>query len=128
MSHHTKKMEPGVSPADFDGAAVLAKIARTVPGVICSFRLDADGNASMPYASAAFESVYGFPADAVKSDFSPVFERIHPEDLGHVHATIMTSAQTLLAWRDAFRYRHPTKGEIWIDGHSMPEQSIPIHK
>jgi PAS domain S-box-containing protein len=122
LSQHIKKLEPGGGPPDFDSAAVLAKIARTVPGVICSFRLDADGNASMPYASPAFESVYGFSADAVKSDFSPVFERIHPEDLGHVHATIMASAQTLHAWRDAFRYRHPTKGEIWIEGHSMPER------
>ena len=122
MSHTLNKIESGGSPPDFDSTAVLAKIARTVPGVICSFRLDADGKASMPYASPAFESVYGFPAEAVKSDFSPVFERIHPDDVGHVHATIMTSAQSLQAWRDAFRYRHPTKGEVWIEGHSMPER------
>lgn len=106
----------------FESDAVLAKIARTVPGVICSFRLDRHGIASMPYASAAFELVYGFEPSLVQADFSPVFERIHPDDLGHVHATIMSSAQTLQPWRDTFRYRHPSKGEVWIEGHSMPER------
>lgn len=109
-------------PADFDSQAVLAKIARTVPGVICSFRLDRLGKASMPYASPAFESVYGFLPERVQADFSSVFERIHPDDLGHVHATIIASAQSLQPWRDVFRYSHPLKGEVWIEGHSMPER------
>jgi PAS domain S-box-containing protein len=25
------------------------------------------------------------------------------------------------AWRDEFRVRHPAKGEIWVEGHSMPQ-------
>ncbi|MGD7037429.1 PAS domain S-box protein [Methylotuvimicrobium buryatense] len=98
----------------------LTKVAATVPGVICSFRLRPDGTACMPYASPLFESVYGFSPELVVEDFSPVFARTHPDDLVHIHATIAESARTLQAWRDAFRYNHPTKGEIWIEGHSMP--------
>ncbi|MDD1612773.1 MAG: PAS domain S-box protein [Methylococcaceae bacterium] len=98
----------------------LAKVSATVPGVICSFRLRPDGSASMPYASPVFESVYGIRHDAVAEDFSPIFARIHPRDIGHIHATIAESSRTMEAWHDCFRYDHPTKGEIWIEGHSMP--------
>ena len=98
----------------------LAKVAATVPGVICAFRLRPDGSACMPYASPVFESVYGLSPDAVAEDFSPVFARIHPDDIGHIHETITESSRTLQPWRDSFRYNHPAKGEIWIEGHSMP--------
>jgi len=98
----------------------LAKVAATVPGVICSFRLRPDGSASMPYASPVFESVYGFSHEVVAEDFSPVFARIHPDDIGHIHETIAESSRTLQPWRDSFLYNHPAKGEIWLEGHSMP--------
>lgn len=102
----------------------LTKVAATVPGVICSFRLRPNGSASMPYASPLFESLYGISPDVVAEDFSPVFARTHPDDLDHIHQTIAESARTLQAWRDAFRYNHPIKGEIWIEGHSMPQREI----
>lgn len=98
----------------------LSKVAATVPGVICSFRLRLDGTACMPYASPLFESLYGISHDVVVEDFNPVFDRIHPDDLLHINETIAESARTQQAWRDAFRYNHPAKGEIWIEGHSMP--------
>ncbi len=98
----------------------LAKVAATVPGVICSFRLHPDGSVSMPYASPVFESLYGLRHDSVAEDFSPIFARIHTRDIGHIHETIAESARTLQPWQDCFRYDHPTKGEIWIEGNSMP--------
>jgi len=98
----------------------LTKVAATVPGVICSFLLRPDGSACMPYASPVFESVYGLKPDAVAKDFSPIFARVHPRDIGHIHETIAESARTMQTWQDCFRYDHPTKGEIWIEGHSIP--------
>lgn len=98
----------------------LSKVAASVPGVICSFRLAADGSASMPYASQALESLYGLPPEAVAEDFSPVFARVHPDDIKLINETISESARSLEPWRDTFRYQHPSKGEIWIEGHSMP--------
>ncbi|TAL49727.1 MAG: PAS domain S-box protein [Methylovulum sp.] len=98
----------------------LTKVAATVPGVICSFRLRPDGSSCIPFASPVFASVYGLSLDDVVEDCSQVFARIHPEDVGHVNETIVESARTLQPWRDSFRYSHPEKGEIWIEGHSMP--------
>ena len=100
----------------------LVKVAASVPGLICSFRLRPDGSSYMPYASSAIESVYGLSPDVVAEDFSPVFARIHPGDIGHVNETIAESARTLQPWQGSFRYNHPAKGEIWLEGHSMPQR------
>ncbi|QPK63601.1 PAS domain S-box protein [Methylomonas sp. LL1] len=98
----------------------LVKVASTVPGLIYSFRLRPDGSSCMPYASPFIESILGFGFDQVETDFSPVFARIHPNDIGRIQASIAESARTLQPWRNSFRYQHPAKGEIWIEGHSMP--------
>ncbi|CAD6877000.1 PAS domain S-box protein [Methylomonas fluvii] len=107
-------------PAEYHLQDQLSKVAASVPGVICSFRLATDGSASMPYASQALESLYGLPPEEVAEDFSPVFARVHPDDIKLINETISESARSLKPWRDTFRYQHPSKGEIWIEGHSMP--------
>ena len=96
------------------------KIAASVPGVICSFRRDTEGKGSFPYVSAHFQEVYGLLPEDVKDDGGPVFQRIHPDDLHHVAASIEQSARTRALWRDMFRYEHPRKGWIWIEGQSAP--------
>ncbi len=98
----------------------LAKVAASVPGLICSFRLRADGSACMPYASSAIESIYGIGLEVLAHDFSPVFARIHPDDIGRIHESIAESARSQQPWRQTYRYYHPDKGEVWHEGHSMP--------
>jgi PAS domain S-box-containing protein len=98
----------------------LDKIAASVPGVICSFHQSPAGQTSMPYASAAVKEVYGLEPAEIAHDMSPIFSRILPDDMVHVMATIARSAHTLEIWKDEFRYQHPTKGVIWIDGYSAP--------
>jgi len=99
---------------------LLAKVAATVPGVVCSIRLRPDGSASMPFASPAFKTLSGLDPAQVAEDFTLVFAGIHTDDLGLVQETIAESARALRPWRGSFRYRHPTKGEIWVEGRSMP--------
>ncbi len=99
----------------------LAKIAASVPGLICSFRMGPDGSSQMPYASPAVESVFGLSTETLSEDFNPVFARIHPDDIGNVNATTAESARTLEPWQGAFRYNHPNKGEIWLESHSIPQ-------
>lgn len=94
----------------------------SVPGLICAFSLHPDGTTSMPYASPSCESVFGFSPEAVSSDFNAVLTRIHPDDFGHVEASIAKSANTLQPWHNTFRYQHPDKGERWIVGHSVPQR------
>ncbi|HYN79219.1 MAG TPA: PAS domain S-box protein [Lamprocystis sp. (in: g-proteobacteria)] len=100
----------------------LARIAATVPGVICSFRLAPDGTASMPYANPAMRDLYGIEPAAVAESFAPIAMHIHPADAPLVQAAIEASARALSPWFAQFRYRHPQKGEIWVEGHSLPLQ------
>jgi PAS domain S-box-containing protein len=96
------------------------RIAATVPGVICSFRRQPNGNASFPYASPAIQDLYGLSPEVLAESAAPLWVIIHPDDLERLNASIEASAQTMTPWRDEFRVRHPSKGEIWVEGHSMP--------
>lgn len=98
----------------------LARIAEMAPGLIHSYRMRPDGSASMPFASAAIRDIYGFLPEDVADDLSPVFAHFHPDDVRHINESIAESARTMTPWHDEFRYLHPEKGEVWIEGRSMP--------
>ncbi len=100
----------------------LAKVAATVPGMICSFKLRPDGTSCMPFATAEIEALYGLRPEDVRDDFSPAFALMHPDDREHVRESIAESARRMMPWRDSFRVNHPKKGERWIEGHSMPRR------
>ena len=99
---------------------LLLKIAATVPGVICSFQLRPDGTTCMPFASAALDQLYGLQPEDVRDDATQLLARIHADDIGMVNETIAASAGTMTPWRAEYRIHHPSKGILWIDGHSMP--------
>ena len=101
---------------------LLLKIAATVPGVICSFQLRPDGTTCMPYASAALDQLYGLQPEDVRDDATQLLARIHADDIGMVNETIAASAGTMTPWRAEYRIHHPSKGILWIDGHSMPRR------
>lgn len=98
----------------------LDRIASSMPGVICSFHQDVSGKTSMPYASPAVRDLFGLDPADIASDMTPVFSRMLPEDVGHIIASIEQSARTMGIWQDEYRYRHPEKGLIWIEGFSSP--------
>ena len=98
----------------------FTRIAESVPGLICSFRLRPDGSATMPFATAALDDVYGLPAEVLARDVAPWRANVHPEDLPRVMASVTESARTLGRWHAEFRYHHPVKGLRWIEGWSVP--------
>jgi len=100
---------------------LLAKLAATVPGFLYTFRLQPDGSACVPYASPRIQDIFGVAPNMVAKDAAELFSRIHPGDLGAVQASIVESAKNLAPWHHEFRVRHPEKGELWIEGRSMPK-------
>ena len=100
----------------------LASIAVTVPGVIYSFRLRPDGSTSMPYASPVLEELFGLQPAEVAGDSATLFAKVHRDDLAQVQSSIAESAATLSPWQTEFRVQHPRLGEIWIEGHSVPQR------
>jgi two-component system cell cycle sensor histidine kinase/response regulator CckA len=102
--------------------ARLADIAKVVPGALVSYHVRQDGSASFPYASAAIKEIYGVSPEALAANAEIRNELLHPDDLQPFQESIMESARTLRPWRFEFRVRHPSKGEIWVEGHSVPER------
>ncbi len=100
----------------------FAKIVSTVPGAICSFQLAKDDASRFPFASPRLEDMFGIPAQVLERDASPLFERIHPDDVDEVRNAVIESARTMSQYNRAYRYRHPTRGEIWIEVHSIPSE------
>ena len=97
----------------------LVHIAATVPGMIYSLLLRPDGSTQMPYASGALSDLFDLHPEDVIEDAAPIFSMIHPNDLGHVRATMAESARTLNPWRDDFRVCHTRLGEIWVEGQHL---------
>ena len=99
----------------------LAKLAENSPGAMYSFLLRPDGTSCMPYVSPRIEELTGLHPEELSIDMSEAYARIHPDDVARVQESIVESLRTLSPWRTEFRIRHPGKGEIWLEGHSMPE-------
>jgi PAS domain S-box-containing protein len=98
----------------------LAKTVATAPGVVCSFRLRPDGSACFPHGSERIAELYGVEPGRLAEDASAIFSLIHPDDVGRMNETVAESARSMNPWRCEWRVRNPARGELWLEGHSMP--------
>ncbi len=98
----------------------LARVADTVPGAIVTFQLLPNGTLRIPYASKAFEDVYGIPLEDVADNIDAISAKVDPGQLSYLVDSIRESARTMQPWRNEYEYRHPKKGRVWIEGFSMP--------
>ena len=102
--------------------AQFAQVAESVPGVIFSIRRGRDGVGSMPFATREVEDLYGLSREVLARGMVEWAANLHPEDLPRVYAVVDESARRLSRWHDVFRYRHPAKGERWIEGWATPNR------
>jgi len=106
---------------EFD--ARLGKIATQVPGMVFQFTQRADGRRCFPYASEGIREIFQVTPEAVAHDSSLIWERIHPEDVDRLAASIDHSAKTLERWQCEFRTRF-ADGEVrWLWGTALPERA-----
>jgi len=98
----------------------LESIAASSPGLIYSFRLKPDGSISFPYASNAMEDMFGYGHELINKDVSKLLESTVQEDQNLFMQSMRNSADNLSPWNLEFRYHHPEKGLIWIEGNSIP--------
>ena len=98
----------------------LVALAEAAPTVLCSFRVAPDGAMSFPYASPKIEEIYGRTAADLAHDAAPIAALWHSDDRPRLLATVAASKEAMTPWRQEFRVQHPTKGEIWVEGHSVP--------
>lgn len=100
----------------------LTKLMAQLPGVVYQFRRFPDGTMVFPFSSLQIEDLYGITPEQAAEDAGPAFERIHPDDLAAVSASIEHSAQTLENWATNYRVAYPRQGYRWVSGHAKPER------
>ncbi len=86
--------------------ALLARLTEHVPAVIFQYRRRAGGDECMPYATEGLRQIYGLAPEHVRDNAQVLHDRIHPEDLPRVRASIAESARLLTPWRLEFRAQH----------------------
>lgn len=100
----------------------LARLTENSPGAMYSYLLRPDGTACMPYVSTNIMELVGLSPEELAIDMAEVSARIHPADAARWQKSINESARTLSPWHAEFRIRHPEKGDIWLEGRSLPER------
>jgi len=99
-------------------AEQLTALASALPGAIYTFVRRADGSAYLSYAAPQIETLFGVSQEILGRDFLALAAQVNPDDL-----PASTRAETEIAraqgvWRSVFRYTHPEKGVIWLEGHA----------
>jgi len=100
----------------------LQKIVATAPGVLCTLKMGSDGTLCMPFSTRAIATIYpGLKVEDLILDAEPLFASAHPDDVSRLRDSIRESARKLTPWRHEYRVLHPERGEIWIEGSSVPQ-------
>ncbi len=101
---------------------LLEKLSAQLPGTIYQFQLWPDGHSCFPFASHGIEQVYEVHPQDVCQDASPVYSRIHHDDIQRVTSTIIQSRDSLELWEDEYRVQLPKRGLRWLRGVAKPEK------
>jgi PAS domain S-box-containing protein len=100
----------------------FARMAESLPGVVYSVRRHPDGRFSLPFASPQLKEIHGLDPSDVVDDFSTGMALTHPDDRALVMASTEESAERLTPWHCEFRLCVPGRGEIWVEGRSVPQR------
>ncbi|MBL9008530.1 MAG: PAS domain-containing protein [Myxococcales bacterium] len=98
----------------------VEKLAAVAPGILHTYRLCADGRAEFSYASPTLQTQLGLSREDLAEFAARPRDFIHPEDLPRVAESVAVSARDLSPWHCEYRFRHPQRGEIWLEISSAP--------
>lgn len=102
----------------------LLHLTEQVPGALYQFVLDKEGQMKFSYLSPGIKDLLGIKETELKdfSDISLAINKVHPEDIGLVLTSTVTSARTLKPWNCQFRVKEPSNGQFkWVYGAAKPE-------
>ena len=83
------------------------------------FRLRADGNYEVPYASKAVRKMYRIKHDAVRNKATLIFEAVHPDNVDEHLASIYASAKNLTPWHNEYRLKFEGEPDFWLLGKAV---------
>lgn len=99
----------------------MTKLLAQLPGTTYQFRRYPDGRMTFPFSSPQIQQLYGITPAQAAENANPALERIHPDDLDAISASIEYSASTLEDWKATFRVARQENDYRWITGQAKPE-------
>ncbi|MCA9296198.1 MAG: PAS domain-containing protein, partial [Phycisphaerales bacterium] len=98
---------------------LLREVSRSMPGMAYRYRRTTEGVQSFDFVSDGSIELFGLMPEDIYADFQLLWNRILPEDIEPLVATIDVSANTLKPWQADYRINKD--GEVrWIRGRSIP--------
>jgi PAS domain S-box-containing protein len=98
----------------------LEKMAAASPQMLHSVTATREGRVTFPYVSPALTRLFGLTPEQLAADGMALVRMYHPDDAEAVRLSVEKSARTLSPWRHEWRVVIPGRGEVWVEGHSMP--------
>lgn len=98
----------------------LAKVSKTIPGVIYTFRISPAGQFSFPYVSEKSLSLIGVPAERIQQDAKQIFDLVHPTDSPGLIQSIEDAMLQVAEWSYEFRIKVNEK-YLWLQSSAVPE-------
>ena len=102
--------------------ANLQNMTALVPGMVFQYLLRPDGSSYFPFTSEHIQQIYRVSPADVRKDASVVFDKLHPEDLADVYASIAQSAQALTVWHHEYRVQFEDGTQRWLLGNAQPQR------
>ncbi|WP_291722791.1 PAS domain S-box protein [Bernardetia sp.] len=97
----------------------LEQIFDGVPAMIYQFKMEKDGQMSLPVVSKGAEAIYGCTSEELMNDVSLILSCVPAEDIAIFQQSLAESAQNLTTWNNDSRVVIDGKTK-WVRGNSKP--------
>jgi two-component system cell cycle sensor histidine kinase/response regulator CckA len=97
------------------------RLVANVPGIVYSFRLDAEGRPSFPYVSGAVRHILQIGPAEAEADAMAVLQRVHPDEAEAFWASIRRSAEAMEPWEWRGRMMAGDGEMRWIQAQARPQ-------
>ncbi|HED34363.1 MAG TPA: PAS domain S-box protein, partial [Gammaproteobacteria bacterium] len=99
----------------------LRLIHAQIPGIVFQFKVDRDGNRSLPYVTHAVENHIGLRAKTVMDDVEKWLALTHPDDYPGLKKSMIESKKNMSVWEWEGRFIREDGEQVWLRGTSTPE-------
>lgn len=95
-------------------------ITDNVPGIVFRYHLESDGRDWVQVINKGVLDVWGYTAEEVRENLLLVWERIDSRDVERLRNSVLHSKDTLMPWKEEWRYAHPDGSIRWLRGNGNP--------
>ena len=97
-------------------------LAENLPGIVLQYQLFPDGSDALLYVSSGIKQLYEITQHEALTHNEKLWERVHPEDLEPMLASVQESARSLSLWDFEHRILLPDGRIKWVSMRGTPKK------